>query len=69
MGGATVLGAELLERWRDMGSTLWLVAAGAGAAWAILFAVLAAGTDPGRSSPGPRRSTWAGASRRRSSTS
>lgn len=52
-GEATVLGAELLERWRDMGPTLWLVAAGAGAAWAILFAVLAAATDPRKVEPGP----------------
>jgi hypothetical protein len=47
------LGAELVEQWRDMGPTLWIVAGGAALAWFVLLGVLAALTEPRRVEPGP----------------
>ena len=43
----------LVERWRDLGPVLWLVAAGAGALWAALLAALAFATRSREVDPGP----------------
>jgi hypothetical protein len=47
------LAADLVEQWRDLGPTLWLVAAGLAAAWCALLALLAAATNPREVKPGP----------------
>jgi hypothetical protein len=47
------VGAELVEQWRDMGPTLWVVAGGAALAWFVLLGVMAALTEPRRVDPGP----------------
>jgi hypothetical protein len=48
-----VAGAELVERWQDMGPTVWLVAGGAALAWFVLLGVLAALNEPRKVEPGP----------------
>lgn len=53
MGGAAVLGADALERWRDVGPALWLVAGAAGLVWLAIFGALLAATAPRRVEPGP----------------
>ncbi len=45
-------GAGLVDRWRDMGPTLWLVAAGLVVAWLVALGLLTALTDPRRVRPG-----------------
>ncbi len=69
VGAGVSVGAELVERWRDMGPTLWVVAGGAAAVWFLSLGLLAALTEPSGSGRGPPRSSWAGPSRRRSSSS
>jgi hypothetical protein len=46
-------GAELVEQWRDMGPTLWVVAGGAALAWFVVLGVIAALTEPRKVEPGP----------------
>jgi len=46
-------GGDLVERWRDLGPVLWIVAGGAAALWFGLLALLTAWLDPRRVAPGP----------------
>jgi hypothetical protein len=49
-----VIGSEsLIERWRDLGPVLWLLAAGGGALWAALLGALAFATRSRKVDPGP----------------
>ena len=56
-GGAGVLaqageGADLVERWQDMGPTLWIVAGGLALVWLMAVGLVAAWLDPRRVRPG-----------------
>ena len=54
MGGLDgIVASDIVERWRDLGPTLWLTAAGAAAVWFALLGVLAAATNPREVDPGP----------------
>jgi hypothetical protein len=54
MGGLHgTLASDIVERWRDVGPTLWLAAAGSAALWAALLGLLAAATNPREVDPGP----------------
>jgi Predicted membrane protein (DUF2207) len=53
LGGHVVVAADLVERWRDLGPTLWLLAAAAAVAWFAIFGVLAMLSAPRRVEPGP----------------
>ena len=47
-------GAEgLVERWRDLGPTMWAVAAGAALLWVVAYGLLYAWTEPRRVPAGP----------------
>ena len=53
--GAGVIAAEsFVRRWQDMGPTVWLVAGAIAVAWAVLYGLTWAVTDPRRVKPGPR---------------
>lgn len=53
MGGLHgTLATDIVERWRDMGPVLWVIAAGAAGAWFALLGLLAAATNPRKVDPG-----------------
>jgi hypothetical protein len=53
LGVLAAAGDGLVERWRDLGPTLWLIAGVLTAAWLAVLALLAAMLDPRRVRPGP----------------
>jgi len=53
LGVLAAAGDGLVERWRDLGPTLWLIAGVLAAAWLAVLALLAAVRDPRRVRPGP----------------
>jgi hypothetical protein len=50
---AQVVGADLVERWRDLGPVVWIVAAAVAAGWFVALGMVAAALDPRRVSAGP----------------
>ena len=53
--GAGVIAAEsFVRRWQDMGPTVWLLAGALAVAWAVLYGLTWAVTDPRRVKPGAR---------------
>lgn len=52
-GGSTATDAGLVERWRDLGPVLWLVAAAGAVVWLLLLGALVVATRPRRVEPGP----------------
>jgi hypothetical protein len=53
LGVLAAAGDGLVERWRDLGPTLWLIAGVLAAAWLAVLAALAAVRDPRKVRPGP----------------
>jgi Predicted membrane protein (DUF2207) len=53
LGVLAAAGDGLVERWRDLGPTLWLIAGVLAAAWLAMLALLAAVRDPRKVRPGP----------------
>jgi hypothetical protein len=49
---AHVVGADLVERWRDLGPVVWIVAGALAAAWFVALAMVAAALDPRRVAAG-----------------
>ncbi|HEX6570326.1 MAG TPA: hypothetical protein VF015_14240, partial [Acidimicrobiales bacterium] len=45
-------GGDLLERWRDLGPALWVVAGGLAVVWLVVLGLLTALTEPRRVRPG-----------------
>jgi hypothetical protein len=55
------LASDLIEQWRGMGPTLWLIAGGTAGLWFGLLGVLAAATNPREVDPGPETLDLGGA--------
>lgn len=53
VAGTVVVATDLVERWRETGPQLWLVAAGAVALWVVVLAAVTAMSEPRRVRPGP----------------
>ena len=51
--GRLVAAEGLVERWRDLGPTMWAIAAGAAVLWVLAYGALYAWTEPRRVPAGP----------------